>query len=112
MDLSIFSERLADLLEESDLYQKQIAQLLHMDNSRLTRLKNGDYAPTPEEIRDFCQLFQVSSDYLLGLTDSPATVAPSTKAEFDLLKGFREMSTASQTYVLESTRLLLDREKK
>ena len=61
--------RIRDLREDSDLKQRQIADLLNCDQSLYSKYERGervlplDYA---DKLADFCG---VSVDYLLGRTD-------------------------------------------
>jgi transcriptional regulator with XRE-family HTH domain len=74
-----------------------------MDVTRLSRIKNGQYNPTPYEIARLAKILDVSSDYLLGLTNVKVPM-DSTK-ESELLQTFREMDEQKQNYVLETTTL-------
>ena len=109
--MSIFSERLAILISESNVAQKELAKAINMDATRLSRLKTSEYNPTPDEIRELCRFFQVSADYLVGLSDAPHPAVPETKAEHNLLENYHLLSPQHQLYVLESTQILVNTEK-
>ncbi len=64
-----FPERLALELKGCKLTQKQIAQELELDNSNITKWKNGEYLPSLDVFYKLCKLLDVSADYLLGLVD-------------------------------------------
>ena len=64
-----FHERIRALREDSDIKQKDIAKLLNMNQRKVSRLETKATEPTPDEIIRYCKLFDVSADYILGLSD-------------------------------------------
>lgn len=50
------------------LSQKTIASELKMTQGRISRLETGVSNPTIDDIKLFCRYYNVSADYLLGLT--------------------------------------------
>lgn len=63
--------RLRDLREDHDLSQEQIAEYLGMKQPQYSRYERGlRDAPTDVIIR-LAQFYQVSTDYILGLTNNP-----------------------------------------
>ncbi|HEU7259528.1 TPA: helix-turn-helix transcriptional regulator [Streptococcus pneumoniae] len=66
--------RLRDLREDHDLTQKQIATILSFTNSAYAKIERSEHALTADvadvlvKLSDF---YDVSTDYLLGLTDFP-----------------------------------------
>ena len=64
-----FQERLIQELDNSSLSQKQIAEKLHIRESNITNWKTGENIPSLEVFYNLCVLLEVSSDYLLGLSD-------------------------------------------
>ena len=65
------SERLIQLKTEKNLLQKNIAK----DNSIALRTyqsyEKGESEPTTSTLIKLCNYFNVSADYLLGLSDDP-----------------------------------------
>ena len=64
-----FHERIRALREDSDLNQTEIAEKLNMNQKKISRLETKFTEPTTEEIIKYCKLFNVSADYILGLSD-------------------------------------------
>lgn len=64
-----FHERIRALREDSDLNQTEVAEKLNMNQKKISRLETKFTEPTTEEIIKYCKLFNVSADYLLGLSD-------------------------------------------
>ncbi|MBQ8684637.1 MAG: helix-turn-helix transcriptional regulator [Clostridia bacterium] len=64
-----FQERFALELKNSLLSQKELAEKLNIDVSNLTKWKQGKNIPSLTIFYQLCKIFDVSADYLLGLTD-------------------------------------------
>ncbi|HEU3312027.1 TPA: helix-turn-helix transcriptional regulator [Streptococcus pneumoniae] len=63
--------RLRDLREDHDLTQKQIAKILSFSNSAYAKIERGDHALTADVLVTLSNFYNVSTDYILGLTDFP-----------------------------------------
>lgn len=74
--MRIFAERLKELRlkkkEENPNYtQEYVAEKIGVARTTYTAYENGTKTPPPETLKIIADFFQVSSDYLLGLTDVP-----------------------------------------
>lgn len=67
--MDIFETRLKELRLEGGMTQKQLANLLQTTDDSIFSWEKGRSQPSIEMIRKLCVVFQVSADYLLGLTD-------------------------------------------
>ena len=67
--------RLRDLREDHDLTQKQIAKILSLTNSAYATIERGEHALTADVLVTLSNFYDVSTDYLLGLTDFPVKFA-------------------------------------
>ena len=66
-------ERLAHLINRKGLSDSDLAKVLHINRSTLSRIINGSTEKVSAQlIVDAAQYFGVSTDFLLGLTDIPA----------------------------------------
>lgn len=64
-----FGERLECLLEEWDLTQRQLSQDLHIAATTLNGYIRGKRQPDYNTLISIAAYFDVSTDYLLGVTD-------------------------------------------
>lgn len=64
------NERLKQLRIERGLRLKEVAEQLNVTIRSISRYEDGTREPSVEIIIKFCKLYDVTSDYLLGLTDS------------------------------------------
>ncbi len=67
--MKTFAGRLKYLRNEKELSQRQLAILLSINYKAIQRWENETYTPNAEAIVVLAKFFNVSSDYLLGLTD-------------------------------------------
>ncbi|MCL2772529.1 MAG: helix-turn-helix transcriptional regulator [Oscillospiraceae bacterium] len=63
------SQRLKNLRNEKNLTQMDIAGVIDISLRAYRYYETGEREPTVSTIIKFCEYFQVSSDYLLGLSD-------------------------------------------
>ena len=63
-------ERLKELRIERNFKLKEVAKKLNVTIRTISRYEDGTREPSVEMIIKFCKLYDVSADYLLGLTDS------------------------------------------
>ena len=68
-NIKIFSERLFELVDGSELSLEEIAKQLCVSTNMLERLMRGTSRPNLPVLRNICMLFHVSSDYLIGLSE-------------------------------------------
>ena len=64
----LFKERIVEALKFSGITQKQLAQKLGISESNITNWKKGENLPSVDILFKLCKIFDVSADYLLGLT--------------------------------------------
>lgn len=65
----MFSIRLKDLRTEKDLTQKQLAEILHMQNTAISKYELGERKPDQEILIKLAEYFNTTTDYLLGNSD-------------------------------------------
>lgn len=64
-----FGERLKQLRKASNMTQDELGEKMYCDRYRIMDLERGKSGPTIDDIVKLCNVFDVSADYLLGLTD-------------------------------------------
>ncbi|WP_288840695.1 helix-turn-helix domain-containing protein [uncultured Mitsuokella sp.] len=86
--MSITSERLQALRKARGYSQQDVANLIGVGRTTYLKYENGDNKPT-RKINELARLFQVSTDYLLGNTDSPVAPdqAPTQSPAHPVVKG-------------------------
>ncbi len=66
----IFIKRLVELMEEKDMTQCELANLIGTTNVTISRYISGERNPRIEIIAKIAEVFNVSIDYLLGISNS------------------------------------------
>lgn len=61
-------EILSELREDKGLTQLDLAKQLHISNSSISAYETGARIPSPEALKAFAVFYNVTTDYLLGLT--------------------------------------------
>lgn len=65
-------KRIRDLREDDDLTQEYIAKIvLNCTRSAYAKIERGEHALTADVLVTLSNFYDVSTDYLLGLTDFP-----------------------------------------
>lgn len=70
--MSTLKERLVKLRNEKNLLQKDVAKGIDMSLVGYQRYEYGTRSPTAEVIIALAHFYEVSTDYLLGLSDDPS----------------------------------------
>lgn len=117
--MDIFEIRLRDLRKEKNLTQKELAQIFSTTDDSIFSWEKGRSQPSIDMIRKFCEFFEVSADYLLGIEDDcgkPFTVATDkhavmeSKEENGLLRSYRKLSASGKARVVAYADLLSEQE--
>lgn len=74
--MSDFSYRLRDLRRENDLTGERLAILLGDSKNNISRWENGKHIPDSEKLKKIAQVFNVSTDYLLGISNYKQKIEP------------------------------------
>jgi transcriptional regulator with XRE-family HTH domain len=75
-----FGERLDGAMKASGLTQQAIAERLGITSGAITRWRQGKMSPRLPEVPPLAQLLRVTTDYLLGVTDTPDPRADERRA--------------------------------
>ena len=67
----MYIKRIRDLREDADLTQQQVATILGTSQSMYARYERGANELPIHHLLKLCELYKVSSDYILGLTNDP-----------------------------------------
>ena len=62
--------KLRDLREDHDLTQQQVAEYLGTSQTMYARYERGANQLPIKHLKKLCQLYNISADYLLGITDN------------------------------------------
>ena len=89
----MITERLRDIREEKDLRQIDVAKILNVSQANYSRWENGTELMPLKKLTIFCNYFNVSMDYVIGITrnnTSTGTHELNSKTIGNNLKSFRK----------------------
>lgn len=68
---NFFSQRLIELRKSQGISQKALGNILDLTDAAITMLEKGKRSPSFEVLCAIAEHFNVSIDYLVGLSDDP-----------------------------------------
>ena len=77
----LFGERLRALRKRRGEKQQELAEFLGVKPNQIGEMENGRKASTFAKLAQLCEHYNVSADYLLGLTDEPRPLVSEKKEE-------------------------------
>lgn len=67
-----FSKRIYNLRKQRGLSQKELGEAVGLSHKAISTIESGARSTTIEKLVLLADLFQVSTDYLLGRNDDPS----------------------------------------
>lgn len=64
-------ERIKALREDRDITQEELCKQLNISQQSLSKYENNQRKLPIDILKKYAQVFNVSTDYILGLTDNP-----------------------------------------
>lgn len=65
----MYGMRLREARKKAGMTLEQVAQVMNTTHSTISRYENEKRKIDPDTIVEFCKLYKVSADYILGLSD-------------------------------------------
>ncbi|MBS5145700.1 MAG: helix-turn-helix domain-containing protein [Butyricicoccus pullicaecorum] len=90
--------RIRDLRKEHELSQQELAQKLGVNQTAVSQWERGVTTPSSTAMVDLCKLWNVTPDFLLGLSDEKiaSTMEQVDAKELQLLKDLVDQLTPDQ----------------
>ena len=105
-------QRIRDLREDADLTQKQVADKLYLHLTQYRRYERGESEVPLNIAINIAKLYNVSLDYIAGLTNEKQGLTKSTldDEETVLIKNFRKLNATNKGRILERLYILIAEE--
>ncbi len=90
---AFLGERLRQARERRGLSQAELARRIGTGINQIPRYENGQAEPSPSQLKRLARGLEVTSDYLLGLAETPGRVLSNsdlTEQERRLLEALRQ----------------------
>ena len=66
-----YTKRMRDLREDKDLKQDDVANVLKITRQQYQLYESGKRKLPIDQLTELCKFYNVSADYILGLTNKP-----------------------------------------
>lgn len=105
----MFADRLRLLREAAGLSQSDLAKQVFVAQQSVGKWEKNLTKPSPEMYVKLARIFNVTTDYLLGLTDIPqaGTNASYSAEESALLDSYRRLSGRGREYIQQQMAIAL-----
>ena len=99
MDIQSVGDRIHNIIDDQNITQTKLAKQIGIKLATLTGYMTGRTKFPPEVIRLIAEELDTSSDYLLGLTDTPERPIRLSKTEKLMIKTLRTLYRDQQEAV-------------
>ncbi|WP_056993544.1 helix-turn-helix domain-containing protein [Lactiplantibacillus fabifermentans] len=65
------ARKIVDLRESADITQAELGRRIGLDRSIMNKIENGTRKVSSDELAKFADIFDVTTDYLLGKNNTP-----------------------------------------
>lgn len=110
-----FGERLKYLREKEKMYQSELADKLNLAPSTISMYERGDRDPDTSTLAKIAEIFNVTTDYLLGRTDEALLNVKKRMKDnnlhgfFDIgLEKYDELSEEQQKIIIKQLNAMID----
>jgi transcriptional regulator with XRE-family HTH domain len=95
--------RLKECRQRANMTQQYVALTLGIKPPSVSNWESGKTQPTMDNLIELSKLYNVTTDYLLGLSGNPTNTESNTQESMDeiLLKGFRALPEDGKKEILE-----------
>lgn len=105
-------KRIKDLIEDSDATQKKLAKLFGITESTFSTYVTGKNRIPAWVVFRLAEYFQVTTDYLYGLTDDPQPPYPVSEAERAMLEAYRTLSKDQKELIVKNISIMQEQNKR
>ena len=91
--------RIKDLRKSKKLNQTELAQKIGLDQKTISRYEKEEIKLPLSAIEKLCDIFDCTSDYLLGISDINAKSPAETSGAGDVPDEFKRLQEANELYL-------------
>ena len=104
--------RIRDLIEDRDTTQKRVAKALGITESTMSGYMTGKVRLPAWLVKMCAEYFQVSTDYLYGLTDDPQQSMELSPTERELVLNFRTLTRDQRELIVRNVAIMKEQNEK
>lgn len=106
-DIEKFSYRLTVLLDENNMTQTQLAQKIGTSNVTICRYLTGERTPRIDVLTKIAYVFNVSLDYLLGLSEDKKVENSDENYDLDIAMSIGKLYSLDENSHLSKSQIEL-----
>lgn len=108
-----FNKRLVDLREEKNLKQKELADVIGLQSSAISKYEKGATQPNLGTLIQLAEYFSVTVDYLLGVSSikNPYSEDKFTPKEAEIIAKYRKLTPENKIRIDERIGAMIDGQK-
>lgn len=109
-----FNENLKNLLKNNNLSQYEFAKILNNSQQSISRYINGITEPDLFNLIKIAKYFNVSTDYLLGLSDEQGNIINNSLSENEnyIIKLFKQLNYEKKQELINYANYLINKDNK
>lgn len=107
LDIEKFSYRLTVLLDENNMTQTQLAQKIGTSNVTICRYLTGERTPRIDVLTKIAYVFNVSLDYLLGLSEDKKVKNSDENYDLDIAMSIGKLYSLDENSHLSKSQIEL-----
>ena len=101
-----YGAKIKALIDDNDIKQKRLAAALNLTESTLSNYVTGRTIIPPDVLVRIADYFSVTTDYLLGRSDSPLPPFSVSTSEQSLIEHFRTLGKEQKELILQNIDLM------
>lgn len=96
--MSTIGKNIHNLRKEKQMSQAQLAEALSVATNTISMYEREQRVPDYDKISDLCKLFDVSSDYIIGVSKikKPASITSFNDIEKAIIEAYRNLPAESK----------------
>ena len=99
--MSRFAERLRELRKNKNINQQKLSNYLGYGYTAVANYESGRNEPAIDTLCKIAEYFDVTVDYLIGLSDEPVIMNALSISEARLLETYRELNEENKQLIME-----------
>ena len=107
-----YGSRIKDWITDHDIKQKTLAKEFHITESMMSHYMTGRNEITVDLLVKFAEKYGLSTDYLVGLSDTPTKPLDLSATERELVLGFRTLSRDQRELILRNVAIMREQNEK
>ncbi|WP_458407210.1 helix-turn-helix domain-containing protein [Anaerotignum sp.] len=104
--MSRFPERLRQLRKSGNISQQKLGTYLNYGYTAIANYESGRNEPSFDTLMKIAIFFDVTVDYLLGLSDEPIIMNTLSISEGQLLEIYRKLNEENKQIIMEMARIV------